>query len=200
MREIIDTDEKRNDLETYIFNTRDVDRDAFNSSLMAAEDWLYDNPDATKAQYVEKVEELKATGDPVVWRSKEAGMRADWISAVAGTVKNYRAAAESPGEKYGHISPERLGKIIEACSMLEKWLTDMSAKQEKVSNHEKPVLICADMEKKNQELAKMADEILKEPRPAPAKPPKPEKEPAKEEQKGEEQKEEEGEQKEAASP
>lgn len=32
---------------------------------------------------------------------------------------------------------------------------------------ERPVLICADMEKKNQELAKMADDILKEPKPAP---------------------------------
>lgn len=217
MREILDTDEKRNDLEGYIFNTRDkisssnewgayisdVDRDSFNSALTAAEDWLYDTPDATKAQYIEKVEELKATGDPIVWRFKEAGMRADWISAVSGTVKNYRAAAETPGEKYGHISPDKLGKIVSACTELEKWLDDMKAKQDKLSKHEKPVLICADMERKNQELAKMADEILREPKPAPPKPEKKE-EPAKEEEEEpkveESPKEEDGEKKEAAEP
>merc|ERR1712080_2561 len=96
-------------------------------------------------------------------------MRTDWVAAVSGTVANYRAAAESPGDKYGHIAPEKLAKISAACNDLEKWLADMGAKQETILKHEKPVLICADMEKKNQELAKMADEILKEPKPAPPK-------------------------------
>merc|ERR1712187_154445 len=97
------------------------------------------------------------------------GMRAEWIQAVSGTITNYRAAAENPGEKYGHIAADKMAKIATACSDLEKWLADMKAKQEKVAKTEKPVLLCADMEKKNQELAKMADEILKEPKPAPPK-------------------------------
>merc|ERR1719215_2211373 len=64
MREIIETDEKRNDLESYIFNMRDKisssgeygafvadpDREKFESDLMKAEDWLYDTEGATKAQ------------------------------------------------------------------------------------------------------------------------------------------------------
>merc|ERR1712107_38159 len=85
--------------------------------------------------------------------------------AVSGTIQNYSAAAENPGEKYGHIAPEKLGKITAACRDLEKWLLDMQAKQKTLPKTEKPVLICADMEKKNQELANMADEILKEPKP-----------------------------------
>mmetsp|Transcript_14159 Transcript_14159/g.24961 ORF Transcript_14159/g.24961 Transcript_14159/m.24961 type:complete len:855 (+) Transcript_14159:99-2663(+) len=193
MKEIIETDEKRNDLEGYIFNMRDKiaesgaygafvssgDRDKFNSDLMKAEDWLYDNEGATKAQYIEKLTELKSFGDQVVWRSKEDGMRGEWITAVSGTIKNYKTAAENPGDKYGHIAADRLGKIIAACNELEKWLTDMQAKQEKMPKFDRPVLICGDMEKKNQELAKLADDILKEPKPAP--PPKPE--PKKEEEK-----------------
>jgi len=200
MRLIIETDEKRNDVESYIFTMRDkvsegneygpyispADREAFCSALTAAEDWLYDNPDSTKAQYIDKLEDLKITGDPVVWRFKETGMRADWVAAVTGTVSNYRKAAENPGEKYGHISPDKLGKIVTACTELEKWLNDMKAKQESVPMYEKPVLICADMEKKNQELAKMADEIFKEPKPPPPKPEKKEEPPKEEEQKKEE--------------
>jgi len=202
MREIIETDEKRNDLESYFFNMRDkisesgeygkfiasADRDKFNQDLTAAEDWLYDNMEGTKTQFVEKLDELKGVGDAVAWRFKEAGMRDEWIAAVAGTIQNYRSAAENPGEKYGHIAPEKLAKISTSCEELEKWLSDMKAKQATMEKHERPVLICAEMEKKNQELAKMADDILKEPKPAPPKEEKKEepKEEAKEEAKKDE--------------
>merc|ERR1712096_361341 len=121
-KEIVETDEKRNDLESYIFNTRDklegeyaafissADKEKFNTDLQKAEDWLYDTEDATKIMYVDMLAELKVVGDPVVWRLKEDGLRGEWIAAVSGTVVNFRAAAENPGEKYGHIAPEKLGK------------------------------------------------------------------------------------------
>eukprot|EP00747_Dinoflagellata_sp_TGD_P110145 gnl/TRDRNA2_/TRDRNA2_170883_c0_seq12.p1 gnl/TRDRNA2_/TRDRNA2_170883_c0~~gnl/TRDRNA2_/TRDRNA2_170883_c0_seq12.p1 ORF type:complete len:813 (-),score=241.52 gnl/TRDRNA2_/TRDRNA2_170883_c0_seq12:121-2559(-) len=192
-REIVETDEKRNDLESYIFNTRDklegeyapfissADKDKFNKDLQTAEDWLYDTEDATKLMYVDKLNELKVIGDPVVWRMKEAGLRSEWVDAVTGTITNYRAAAENPGDRYGHIAPEKLSKISAACGDLEKWLNEMKGKQDGMAKHERPVLICAEMEKKNQELANMADAILKEPKPAPPKEEK--KEEAKEEEK-----------------
>merc|ERR1719410_2536127 len=73
MRDILETDERLNDLESYISNMRDkinergeygpfisgADRETFNKALIAAGHWLYDNPDATKDQCVKKVEELK---------------------------------------------------------------------------------------------------------------------------------------------
>jgi heat shock protein 4 len=187
MREIIETNEKRNDLEGYIFNMRDkilegnefgdfissADRDSFNAELTKAEDWLYDTYEGTKAQFVEKLDELKQTGESVAWRKREHGMRDEWIAAVSGTIANYRSAAENPGEKYGHIAADKLAKISEHCAQLEKWLTDMKTKQASTAKCERPVLICADMEKKNQELAKMADDILKEPKPAPKEEKKP---------------------------
>merc|ERR1719310_2119553 len=183
MRDIIETDERKNDLESYIFNMRDkiaasgeygafisdADRDKFNSELTKAEDWVYDNFDATKVAFIDKLNELKVHGDPVVWRSKEESIRGEWITALTGTVKNYREAAVNPGDKYGHIASEKLAKIATACDEVEKWLSATQKKQESIAKCEKPVLICADMEKKNQELAKTADEILKEPKPAPPK-------------------------------
>lgn len=186
MREIIETDEKRNDLEAYIFSVRDkitesgewgefivpADREPFSSELMKAEDWLYDNPEATKVMFIDKLEELKQRGDLIQWRHKESTMRAEWITAVAGTIKNYKNVAENPGDKYGHIAAEKLAKIIAACNEMEQWLNDTKAKQESLPKYEKPVLICADMEKKNHELANMADQILREPKPAPPKEPK----------------------------
>merc|ERR1712203_494293 len=81
-------------------------------------------------------------------------------------------AAENPGEKYGHISPDKLASIVKECDDVSKWLTDLQAKQATLQKHDQPVLICVDMEKKNQDLAKMADVILKEPKPKPPEPPK----------------------------
>jgi len=185
-REFLDAAEKRNDLESYIFNMRDkageygeykdfigsADRSKFLQELEAAENWLYDHMDDPKVAFVEKLEELRKTGAQVVWRVKEAEMRDEWIAALQGTLVNYRAAAESPGEKYGHIASEKLAKVSAECSTLEAWLVEMKAKQDALPKHQKPVLLCADMEKKNIELAKMADDILKEPKPAPPKPEK----------------------------
>jgi len=183
MKEIIETDEKRNDLEAYIFTMRDriaesgqygafissKDRDQFNGDLSKAEDWVYDNEGATKVQYVDKLDGLQEMGNPVVWRFKEDSTREEWVAAVTGTVANYRAAAENPGDKYGHIAAEKLAKISAACSDLQNWLAEKKTAQLSAAKSDKPVLICADMEKKNLELAKIADEILKEPKPAPPK-------------------------------
>jgi len=181
MAEIVETDEKRNDLESHIFNMRDkcgesgeygafiasTVRDTYTSELMKAEDWLYDMPDATKVMYIDKLEELKKTSDPVVWRYKESQNRADWVTALSGTIFNYKSAAENPGEKYGHISPDKLSQIIKECNAVSSWLADAQSKQATLPKYEKPALLCADMEKKNQELAKFADDILKEPKPKP---------------------------------
>merc|ERR1712194_275431 len=125
--------------------------------------------DGTKVMYSDKLRVLKDMGDPVAWRFNEDSMRAEWIQAVDGTVVNYRKAAETPGDKFGHIAPEKLQNIVAACSELQKWLEGLKEAQGKLAKHEKPVLVCAEMEKKNQELAKMADEILSEPKPAPPK-------------------------------
>jgi len=183
MREIRETDERRNDLEGYIFLNRDKvsgdyaafiaasEKDTFLADLQKAEDWLYDNFDAKKVQYVEKLSELKKTGDVVQWRWKENQMRAEWIAAVQGTVKNYLEAASEPGDKYDHIAKEKLQSIIDECKKTENWLNETLALQEKVPDHEKPVLMCSEMEKKIKELAHMADEILKERKPAPPPPP-----------------------------
>jgi len=211
MRDIIETDEKKNDLEAYIFNMRDKcsesgiykdfisapERETFTSDLTKAEDWLYDTFDATKTMFIDKVDELKKVGDAVAWRFKEAGMREEWIQAVSGTVTNYRNAVETPGDKFGHIAAEKLASIATACDELEKWLSEMKDKQNALPKYDKPVLLCADMEKKSQELAKMADEILKEPKPTP---PKEEKKASEEEPPQEEAKKEAGDEEEAEAP
>lgn len=201
MKDILESDEKRNDLESYIFNMRDKiepgreygdyisekDREKFKKLLTGAEDWLYDAENPTKTQFIDKLAEMKEAGEPVVWRHKESSQRDDWSKAIKGTVINYLNAVENPGDKYGHIAVDKRNKIKTACKELEKWLADKTEKQEKMPKSDKPCLTCTDMEKKNQDLSKMANDILKEPKPPPPKPPpkveKPKEEKPKEEKK-----------------
>ncbi|KAK1779115.1 heat shock protein 70 family [Copromyces sp. CBS 386.78] len=78
---VADTEEKKNELETYIYDLRNKlddqyadlasedEKEKISAKLMATEDWLYDEgDDATKAVYVAKIEEIRALAGPVVQR------------------------------------------------------------------------------------------------------------------------------------
>jgi heat shock protein 4 len=78
---VADTEEKKNELETYIYDLRnklddqyadfasDEEKEKIREKLSASEDWLYDEgEDATKAVYVAKMDEIRALAGPVVQR------------------------------------------------------------------------------------------------------------------------------------
>lgn len=78
---VADTEEKKNELETYIYDLRnklddqyadlasEEEKEKIRAKLMEVEDWLYDEgDDATKAVYVAKIEEIRALAGPVVQR------------------------------------------------------------------------------------------------------------------------------------
>ncbi|KAJ9131158.1 Hsp88-like protein, variant [Pleurostoma richardsiae] len=81
---VADTEEKKNELETYIYELRnklddqyaefasDEEKEKIRAKLEATEDWLYDEgDDATKAVYIAKMDEIRALAGPVVQRHFE---------------------------------------------------------------------------------------------------------------------------------
>merc|ERR1719316_389004 len=144
MRDIEETENAQNDLESYVYNMRDktseggqygefilpADREVLHAELQKAEDWLYDPFDATKVQFVEKLAELQKLGEPAAQRFKSMEARADYFPEVEKTIAHYRALAESTEEKYAHIAAEK-------------------------------------MQQKQQDISQMADKIMAEPKPAP---------------------------------
>ncbi|GJN67188.1 heat shock protein Hsp88 [Purpureocillium lilacinum] len=81
---VADTEEKKNELEAYIYDLRaklddqyaeftsEDEKSAMKQKLETAEDWLYDEgDDASKGVYVAKLEELRAMAGPVVQRHFE---------------------------------------------------------------------------------------------------------------------------------
>ncbi|KIW14302.1 hypothetical protein PV08_07084 [Exophiala spinifera] len=78
---VTDTEDKKNELEAYIYELRgkidDVysefasqeEKDKIRDKLEKSEDWLYDEgEDATKAQYVAKMDEIRFVAGPVIQR------------------------------------------------------------------------------------------------------------------------------------
>ncbi|KAI2636862.1 heat shock protein Hsp88 [Hypomontagnella submonticulosa] len=78
---VADTEEKKNELETYIYDMRnklddqyadfasEEEKDKLRAKLTESEDWLYeDGEDATKAVYIAKMEEIRAMAGPITQR------------------------------------------------------------------------------------------------------------------------------------
>ncbi|KAL2874169.1 adenyl-nucleotide exchange factor sse1 [Colletotrichum sp. CLE4] len=81
---VADTEEKKNELETFIYDLRnklddqyadfasEEEKTKIKEKLEASEDWLYDEgEDATKAVYVAKIDEIRAMAGPIVQRHFE---------------------------------------------------------------------------------------------------------------------------------
>ncbi|KAL6247160.1 adenyl-nucleotide exchange factor sse1 [Rhinocladiella similis] len=81
---VTDTEDKKNELEAYIYELRgkldDVysefasqeEKDKIRDKLEKSEDWLYDEgEDATKAQYIAKMDEIRFVAGPVIQRYQD---------------------------------------------------------------------------------------------------------------------------------
>jgi len=174
MREIEETNARKNDLEAYILTMRshvadggkysgyikEADRSVFADQLAKAEDWLYDHLDDSKQVFIDKLSELRVLGDPPERRFKEEGRRPELIQALEEAAASTKATAQKPGAKHKNLDKERLRSLERACEEATQWLADMRAKQQRVPKNEDPVLDCASLEARAEELTRLADAIL----------------------------------------
>ena len=91
----------RNAVEEYVYNMREKlyelgefitedDKSAFGDLLTTTEDWLYDEgEDQPKKVYVEKLTELKKSGDPVIAREREFNERPKAFNELGSAIVHY---------------------------------------------------------------------------------------------------------------
>jgi len=142
----------------------DAERERLDAHLVGASVWASQTASVPAVHYIEKLQELRSVGDVIEWRCDEDSMRHDWIAAVSSTIANCRNAAKNPGDRYEKISEEKFNRIMSACTDLEDWLQSMQKAQHDLAKYERPVLLCADMERRNLELARFVGELLEESR------------------------------------
>lgn len=107
---VADTEEKKNELEAYIYDMRnklddtyaefasDEEKDKIRAKLTDSEDWLYeDGEDATKAVYIAKMDEIRAMAGPITQRyfDKVEAERAALQAKLDAEAASKRAEAEA---------------------------------------------------------------------------------------------------------
>jgi heat shock protein 4 len=151
--------------------------------LQEAEDWLYteEGEESTKSVYVERLDALKVTGDPITGRYREAQERASVLTQLRETINTYMTYAQSPDDKYAHIDAAEKEKIVEKCATVQQWLEDRVARQAERPKNVDPILTAAECLKRKDEIIYLATPILTKPKPKPtttdAPPPPPQEAP-----------------------
>uniref|UniRef100_A0A6N2LA52 ubiquitinyl hydrolase 1 n=1 Tax=Salix viminalis TaxID=40686 RepID=A0A6N2LA52_SALVM len=105
------TAELKNNLEGYIYSTKEK-----------VQEWLYtDGEDATAKEFQERLDSLKASGDPIFFRYKELSARP--------------AAIELARKYLGELQ-----QVVSDGDKLKSWLDEKEAEQKKASGFSTPVL------------------------------------------------------------
>ncbi|KAF7782951.1 hypothetical protein Agabi119p4_2327 [Agaricus bisporus var. burnettii] len=174
-----DTEDRKNALEEYIYDTRGKLDDRYAAfvtadekskllqELSAAEDWLYteEGEESTKSVYVSRLDALKTLGDPITFRYRETEDRQRSVAALRETLNNYMNQATSNDEKYAHIDVKDKESIVERVAVIQKWLDDMSVRQAERRKDVDPVLTSEQVTKKRDEIIFFATPILTKPKP-----------------------------------
>ena len=192
-----ETANKRNELESYVYDTRTVvseqwaeymtseSRSAFETQLQDMEDWLYSDEgfDSTKSVYVAKLSELTAVGKPVEIRKYEHSERPIAQSELQSILEDYKKLANSTDEAYAHWTDADREIIRTACTETETWFYEQLALQADLSLTVEPILKSAEIRKKGLSLRDSCKPVLSKPKPAPVVEEVPEGETKKEEAK-----------------
>lgn len=176
---VMDTEDRKNALEEYVYDMRGkvddryaayvqpAEKQKLLAALAEAEDWLYteEGEDATKSAYVSRLDGLKAIGDPISNRYRESEDRSKNLTILRATIDQYMAQVNE--ERFSHIDEKDKNSIVEKCATIQKWLEDQVARQSERPKNVDPVLTSAEMLKKNDEIIYFATPILSRPKPKP---------------------------------
>ncbi|GMT18318.1 hypothetical protein PFISCL1PPCAC_9615 [Pristionchus fissidentatus] len=193
--QLADLQEKRkadakNAVEEYVYEMRDklcdqlgeyiteADGDALRAQLQSTEDWLYDEGEDCETEvYEQRLAGLKALGDPVVERHREAGQRTGSFDRFDQTLLRARKAYDeyvAGGAAHAHLDSKDMEKVINAIEEKKKWLDEARHKQETRPKTEAPAIFVHEVIGQHTQFENVVNPILNRPKPAPKKeePPK----------------------------
>jgi len=176
----IETAERKNALESYVYNMRsrlgtdlvefstDQERSTLTKLCDETESWLYgDGEDVTKSVYQGKLDELQKLGEPIALRKREFEERPEATKSLVDAISHWQTEASSTDEKYSHIDKADKDKIIADVAAARDWFTQQRAKQDSAAKTVNPVLLASDIIARKNNLDKIARTILSKPKPKP---------------------------------
>ncbi|KAK1434399.1 hypothetical protein QVD17_00139 [Tagetes erecta] len=148
------TKEKKNTLESYVYETRnkllssyrsfatEEEREGISRNLQETEDWLYeDGDDVSEQAYTARLQDIRKLVDPVERRYKEEDARAQSIKTLSNCINEYRMAASS-------LPASEKEAVYSECSKTELWLHEKSQLQASMPKNADPVLFSSEINQK----------------------------------------------------
>lgn len=178
-RIIEETFNKRNELESFVYEMRNQvsdklaafvtadERSALEDKLNVAEDWLYSDEgfDSTKSVYQAKLDELRQLTSPVEFRLSESTERSVATAELQAVLEEYKRMANAGDDAYAHWTQEEKEKLRKACIDAETWLFDELAKQSELALTQSPVLTSAAIRSKVVAVRAVALPLVTKPKP-----------------------------------
>lgn len=169
----------KNNLESYIYETRshlresevvakvstEESRDKLISMLTDSEDWLYDQADDAEDPFVSKLNELRDVSDPIFYRAHEYEMRPKAVDEAERILNYTRGMLASFLIERPWIPEDERKTLTDKLDSLDKWLVNKTALQEKKQLTEMPAFRSEDILKKLKPIAKLAEEMIRRPKP-----------------------------------
>jgi hypoxia up-regulated 1 len=175
------TAELKNDLEGYVYATREKleseelekisssqERQSFIEKLDEVQEWLYtDGEDASATEFQERLDSLKAIGDPIFFRYNELTAR----PAATQQAKIYLGGLDQIVREWetkkSWLPKERIDQVLSDGEKLKKWLDDKEAEQKKTSGLSKPVFTSEEVYSKILDLQDEVASVNRIPKPKP---------------------------------
>ncbi|CAK9783188.1 putative heat shock protein [Cutaneotrichosporon oleaginosum] len=176
---VMETEERKNALEEYVYETRGKlddryklyaqasEKETLLAGLTEAEDWLYtdEGEDAPKSAYVAKLDALKKIGDPIALRWRENEARPKAAAQLREVCNDFLSKAQNGEEQYSHISDEDKQKVIEKCANTLSWLENQLARQAEKPKNVNPVVTSEEMNTRREDVQYTSASIMNRPKP-----------------------------------
>ncbi|KAG0495580.1 hypothetical protein HPP92_000271 [Vanilla planifolia] len=183
------TAELKNSLEEYIYSTREKleddenikkvssedERQAFVEKLSEAQDWLYtDGEDASANDFKERLDSLKAIGDPIFFRLNELTARPAAFESSRLYLDELQKIFTNWEKNKPWIPKSRVEEITSEAENLRSWLQEKKARQKETPDFSNPIVTSEEIYEKVSKLQDKVSAVNRIPKPKPKveKPPK----------------------------
>ncbi|XP_011004468.1 PREDICTED: heat shock 70 kDa protein 17-like [Populus euphratica] len=178
------TAELKNNLEGYIYSTKEKletseefekistadERKSFIEKLDEVQEWLYtDGEDATAKEFEERLDSLKAIGDPIFFRYKELSARPTAIELARKYPGELQQIVKGWETKKPWLPKDRVDEVVGDADKLKSWLDKKEAEQKKASGFSTPVFTSEEVYLKVFSLQEKVASVNRIPKPKPKK-------------------------------
>ncbi|KAJ0028399.1 hypothetical protein Pint_36594 [Pistacia integerrima] len=175
------TAELKNNLESYIYATKEKlettefekistgeERQTFIVKLDEVQDWLYmDGEDATAKEFEERLDSLKAVGDPIFFRFKELTARPAAVEYAQKYLGEVQQIVHDWETNKPWLPKDRIDEVLKDADKFKSWLDEKENEQKKTSGFSKPAFTSEEVYDKIFNLQDKVSSIKRIPKPKP---------------------------------